>query len=119
MGELFKEKYQSYIAAYSEYQDPNNSAIRADAPLEIKREIDRKQEELVKIHIEIATIQLKKFYDGFYSRRPEIKSYDFSKVMKDVIKANWFNFAFKKVGVGNLASLAGVSIAEIFKAISN
>ena len=118
LGELFKEKYQSYIAAYSEYQDPNNSAIRADAPLEIKREIDRKQEELVKIHIEIATIQLKKFYDGFYSRRPEIKSYDFSKVMKDVIKANWFNFAFKKVGVGNLVSLAGVSISEIFKAIS-
>ena len=118
LGELFKEKYQSYIAAYSEYQDPKNSAIRDDAPPEIKKEIDKKQDELVKIHIEIATIQLKKFYNGFYSRRPEIKSYDFSKVMKDVIKANWFNFAFKKVGVGNLVSLAGVSITEIFKALS-
>ena len=119
LGVLFKEKYEAYIAAYSKYADPVNSGLAMDVSADIKKEVEEKKDELAAIHAEIAKIQVKKFYEAFYSRKPEIKSYDFSKIMKDVIKANWFNFVFMKVGVGNLVSMAGQSVADIFKALNS
>ena len=119
LGEVFEEKLDEYIKEFKKHADPNTGRFPDGASPELKKKYITMQDELRDIHAKIAKIQLKRFYDGFYGTKPEIKSYDFSKVMKDVIKANMSSY-IGNVGMGNLMSMAGInSVGDLFKAIKN
>ena len=53
-----------------------------------KQKMNKMEREMCETYTKIAKLQLKRYYEGRFDKQPDIKSYDFTKVMKDVIVAN-------------------------------
>jgi hypothetical protein len=123
LGKLLEEKVDDYINSIQPYLEPGLDEGTLALPSSNRMEpevysmIKKKIEGMKEIYSQIAGIQMMRYYNDFYKNKPEIKSYDFSKVMKDVIKKNRGKFMVK-VGFLNLAKVAGDQLMNIMKAMN-
>jgi len=93
LGELFKKQVDDYtkLGYENHYIDKNNIpgwGVRADMSAKDKQKMNKMEREMCETYTKIAKLQLKRYYEGRFDKQPDIKSYDFTKVMKDVIVAN-------------------------------
>ena len=93
LGELFKKQFDDYTKLGYEYRyfDKKNNpgwGLVENLPVDVKQQMNKMEREMGETYTKIAKLQLKRYYEGRFDKQPDIKSYDFTKVMKDVIVAN-------------------------------
>ena len=81
-----------------------NLGISELADEAIKSHLTKKRRELIELHYKLIPAQLKAFAGGRYEQKPGIKSYDFGKIMSDVIKSHKMDF-MGNLGMMNMAKL--------------
>ena len=69
---------------------------------------------MLETYTKIATLQLKRFYEGRFDRQPDIKSFDFMKVMKDVLCDN-INETMARMGINVFLRVAVVGAINAAK----
>ncbi|MBQ6132542.1 MAG: hypothetical protein IJI65_00125 [Lachnospiraceae bacterium] len=122
LGALFKEQFDSYMEqAYKERnvgKDKENPVelygLREDLDVETKKELLKKERAMLETYTKIATLQLKRFYEGRFDRQPDIKSFDFMKVMKDVLCDN-INETMARMGINVFLRVAVVGAINAAK----
>ncbi len=102
-GPELKAVFLEYKDLYMQNMD-KQGLLAQDAPAQVKAKLDALREKLYKIHQEISTRRIKQFYEERFAKKTDIKSYDFTKVMKDVVNANIFKFGFR-VGMDIVAQI--------------
>lgn len=93
LGELFKKQFDDYTKLGYEYRyfDKKNNpgwGLVENLPVDVKQQMNKMEREMGETYNKIAKLQMKRYYEGRFDKQPDIKSYDFTKVMKDVIVAN-------------------------------
>ncbi|MBQ1548548.1 MAG: hypothetical protein IIZ61_09170 [Lachnospiraceae bacterium] len=117
-GEYFKQLYDDYEKIALEITEEYSGDFKEGVSEEKKADYEKKKQKVIDAHVEIIKIELKDYYEGHYARKPDVKSYDFSKVMLDVVKANPLTFIMN-VGAGNLAKQFGQGMFAMMKKIAN
>jgi hypothetical protein len=110
IGKVFEEKLMSFMEFAEPYLDENG--IKDTTPNDVLEEMEERKKVLADLHARISEILIKEYYEGRFERKISIKSYDFSDVMKDVIRKNWFKFA-NHVGVMNILKKAAETGADV------
>ncbi|MBO6214868.1 MAG: hypothetical protein J6N76_04950 [Lachnospiraceae bacterium] len=124
LGELLKKQFETYTNHAYKFRnvgkDPKNPVeqwgLREDVPLEDKKQLEIEERAMADTYMKIATIQLKRFYEGRFDRQPDMKSFDFMKVMKDVLVEN-IGTTLKRMGVGALVRAGALMAINIAKAL--
>lgn len=116
LGELLEEKYTAFINDFKQYG--GNVGLKDDTPMSVRKEFTRRSQELIDIHSQIAKVAIKRYVDGRFDRKVDVKSYGFTKIMKNVIKANFFKYGMN-VGLGNLAEITGFSAFSVLGKLGN
>ena len=117
LGELFREKVEEYIT-YTEPYITENNGLSDDIPAEIKKKIKEKRKDIADYHIRISQIQLKRFCKDRFNEKVDIKSYDFGRVMQNVIRNNWAKY-IGNVGMGYIVSRIGGNFLEAAKNLNS
>ena len=87
-GKELEEKYNKFIEVASPYKYEGGAGLAVDIPADAREAIKKAERELKEAHIKVAHVELKSYFEGRFDRQPEIKSYDFTKVMRDVVSNN-------------------------------
>ena len=116
LGELFGQKLDEYYKVITDYCPMDGSQWNMNVmPEEEKKKALDISKELTKIHLEITKIQAKRFYEGRYEKDIPIKSFDFTDVMKTIIKNNFGKFT-GNVGIFNLIGMGGKALLDYMAA---
>ncbi|MBE5827389.1 MAG: hypothetical protein E7307_12225 [Butyrivibrio sp.] len=111
-GELFKQKLDEYYAIASKYTKDSKEIWKMDnLSEEDNKKIKSLRKELGDIHLSITKIQIQRFYKGRYESDIDIKSIDFTDVMKELIKDNMGKFT-SNVGMMNLFAMGGKALMK-------
>ena len=103
LGDVFREKLEEYLTMAEPYVDENLGLSELKDEM-VKSKLTEKKRELIELHYKLIPAQLKAFAADRYTQRPGIKSYDFGKIMSDVIKSNKASF-ISNVGALKMAKL--------------
>ncbi|MCR5156410.1 MAG: hypothetical protein K6C96_06985 [Butyrivibrio sp.] len=111
-GELFKQKLDEYYAIARKYTKDSKEIWKMDnLSEEDNKKIKSLRKELGDIHLSITKIQIQRFYKGRYESDIDIKSIDFTDVMKELIKDNMGKFT-SNVGMMNLFAIGGKALMK-------
>ena len=75
---------------------------------EDKQKLNTILNELKELHSKISYIQLKRYYDGRFDEKPDIKSYNFSNVVMD-LGEKYRGESIKRIGVSGIARMNKIS----------
>ena len=111
MGDVFNEKLDAYFRLATPHAYPGGTGLKLDTTPEKRLEINAAKKEVLDLHLKISEIQLKRFVTGRFDRKVDVKSYDFSKVMADVMSDNLGKIT-SYLGAGFFAAKAAEGIKE-------
>lgn len=104
LGSVFKEKLETFLDLLQKNVDAADKGIYDVEDTEIKSRLFAMKNEIMELHYKLIPSQLKMFIKERYNEKPDIKDYDFSKVMTDVVMNNKLAFT-KNLGWNSFALL--------------
>ena len=114
LGQQFKEKMEEYFAFALKYAPQKDGKLKNEewdmqnVEGEDKQKLNTILNELKELHSKISYIQLKRYYDGRFDEKPDIKSYNFSNVVID-LGEKYRGESIKRIGVSGIARMNKIS----------
>ena len=114
LGQQFKEKMEEYFALAEKYAPKDAGKLKNEEwemkniEGEEKKKLDTILDEMKELHSKISYIQLKRYYDGRFDEKPDIKSYNFSNVVMDLGEKHRGE-SIKRIGVSGIARMNKIS----------